>query len=191
MNQPTSVLYPGQSRPDYKPHAGFRYDGTGQTNAVTVVAPMDGIVFRGARFLEGGEIQYTFDLINSCGIMHRVGHLRELTARFQAIADGFPSATEGDSRTTNVSGQTVTAGEAIATAIGFRTTNNRFYDWGVFDLRQRNARSADAAWAAAHPGELAHYALCVFDLLPAGDAARIRSLPAADPTAGRTSDFCR
>lgn len=189
--RPTSVLYPGQTRGSYKPHGGFRFDGAGQTNAVTVQAPMEAAVARGARYLEGGEIQYLFDFINACGVMYRFDHLRDLSVRFQALADSFPAAAEGASATTVVSGQTVTAGETIATAVGFRITANISLDWGVYDLRQRNASSADPAWLASHPGELAPYGICWFDLLPAADAARVRALPPGDAQAGRTSDYCR
>src|SRR5206468_3880558 len=85
------------------------------------------------------------------GIMVRVGHLRDLAARFQQLADAFPPPLEGDSHTTNVApGQTVTVGETIATAVGLRATKNVFFDFGVYDLRARNAASANPAWLAEH-----------------------------------------
>ncbi|MFM8535379.1 MAG: hypothetical protein ACKOEC_17615 [Acidimicrobiia bacterium] len=189
MSRVTSILFPGQVRGgNYKPHGGFRFDGSGQTNAATITAAMDASVFRGARYLESGQVQYLFDFINACGYMFRLDHLRELSAKFQAIANGFPAAAEGGSQTTTVSGQTVTAGETIATAVGF--TNNVSVDFGVYDLRQRNSASGDPAWLAGHPGELASYAVCWFDLLPSADAARVRSLPASTND-GRVSDYCR
>jgi len=61
----------------------------------------------------------------------------------------------------------------------------------VFDLRQRNAVSADPAWLAAHNNETAPFGTCWFDLLSAADAARVRSLPPTDGVMGRTSDYCR
>jgi hypothetical protein len=192
IDRATSVLYPGQTRGgDYKPHGGFRFDGAGQTNSVTVTAPMAATVLRGSRYLEGGEIQYLFDFVNACGILYRFDHLRDLSARFQAMADAFPSATEGASATTTISGQAVSSGETIATAVGHRTPSNVSFDWGVYDLRQRNASSADPGWLASHPGEMAPYGICWFDLLPAADAARVRALPPGDGQAGRTSDYCR
>jgi hypothetical protein len=188
----TSVLYPGQTRGgDYKPHGGFRFDGPGQTNDVVVSLPMTSTIYRGTRFLVDGEIQYGFDFISECGIMQRIGHLRDLTPRFAALAATLPAAAEGDSRFTTFSGQVATAGEAIATATGIRANTNVFVDWGVYDLRQRNASSGDPAWFAAHPGEIAPYAVCWFDLLSSSNAAIVRSLPPADPTSGRSSDFCR
>lgn len=185
----TSILYPGQRRNEYKAHGGFRFDGPGQTAAVTVTAPMDGTVLRGARYLEGGELQFLFDVVNSCGVLFRFDHLRELSPRFQAMADALPAAAEGASATTLITGQSVASGETIATAIGLR--GNVAVDFGLYDLRSRNASSADPAWLSSHPGELAPYGICWLDNLSAGDAARVRALPPGDQQAGRTSDYCR
>lgn len=184
----TSILYPGQTRGEYKPHGGFRFDGAGTTNDIAVSMPMAGTIYRGARYLTGGEIQYEFDFINDCGLMHRLGHLRDLSPKFAALAATLPVAVEGDSRTTNfAAGLTVAAGERVATAVGLRTTSNAFLDWGVYDLRQRNAASANPQWLAAHPGDLAPYAICWLDNV----TSSVKALPPADPTAGRTSDFCK
>lgn len=189
----TSVLYPGQTRGEYKPHGGFRFDGTGQTNDVAVRAPFSGMALRGSRyFVQGTEIQYSIDVMHPCGMMFRFGHLRELTGKFQALADTLPAPSELDSRTTNFTpGTMLTDGELIATAVGVRTTANVFVDWGVYDLRQRNASSADPAWLAAHPGDVAPFAICWFDMLTPANTAIVRALPSADGQMGRTSDFCR
>lgn len=188
----TSILYPGQTRGDYKPHGGFRFDLPGQTNDVMVTSPFTGTIYRGARYLVSGEVQYTFDIIMPCGFMTRLGHLRELTPKFQTIAEQLPPPVDGDSRTTNfTAGLTVTAGEAIATATGLRGSVNVFLDWGVYDLRQRNASSADPAWFAAHPGDVAPYAVCWFDYVSAANGAAVRALPSSDGVMGKTSDFCR
>lgn len=190
----TSILYPGQIRGEFKPHGGFRFDQPGQTTAITVTAPIDAVVYRGGRYtVGGGEIQYTFDFINSCGIMYRFGHLRDLPAKMQAMADTLPPPSELDSRTTVLApGLTVSAGETIATGVGTRDSAlNVFVDYGVYDLRQRNAASQDAGWAAAHPGDVAQYGICWFEWLSAGDAALVRGLPPADGQMGKTSDFCK
>ena len=79
----------------------------------------------------------------------------------------------------------MTAGETIATAVGFRTTNNAGVDWGVYDLRQRNAATA------ARSGELAPFGTCWLDLMSASNNAIVRALPPGDATQGRTSDYCR
>ena len=189
----TSILYPGQVRGEFKPHGGFRFDQPGQTNDVAVRAPFSGMALRGSRyFVQGTEIQYSIDVMHPCGMMFRFGHLRELTSKFQALADTLPAPNELDSRTTNFApGTLVTDGEQIATAVGVRSTSNVFVDWGVYDLRQKNASAADAAWWAAHPGDVAPFALCWFDMLTPANTAIVRGLPSADGTMGRTSDFCR
>ena len=150
---------------------------------------MSGYLYRGARYIEGGEVQYLFDIVNSCGVMHRFDHLLTLSSRFQAFADTLPAASASSATTAFPAGTTVTEGETIATAVGFRTTGNTSVDWGAYDLRQKNAASADAAWLAAHPGEQAPYALCWLDNV--AQSAQLRALPGGDGTAGKTSDYCR
>lgn len=192
MTRVTSILYPGQVRGDYKAHGGFRFDMPGQTTAVNVNATMSGKLLRAARYLATGEIQYTFDFVNDCGIMFRFGHLRDLAPKFQAIADTLPAPIELDSRSTRISGVTVAVGELVATGVGLRdSANNVFMDYGVYDLRQRNASSQDPAWLAAHDNDTMAYGICWFDLLSAADATLVRSLPPADGVMGKTSDYCR
>ena len=196
LSRVTSILYPGQMRGNaprrgYKPHGGFRFDAPGETDDITVVAPMAATIYRAARGLDNGEIQYMFDFINACGVLYRLSHLRDLSPRFQQIAASLPPAVEGDSRTSPVAaGQNVAVGETIATTVGYRS-GNFFFDWGVYDLRARNEASADPAWLAQHPGEQAPYAIYWFDHLSPGDRAIVRSLPPADWQSGATSDYCR
>lgn len=103
LSRVTSILYPGQTRGSaYKPHGGFRFDAPGETGDITVVAPMASTAYRASRGLDNGEIQYMFDIINACGILYRLGHLRDLSPRFQQIAASLPPAVEGDSRTSPV-----------------------------------------------------------------------------------------
>jgi len=156
LSRVTSILYPGQTRGSaYKPHGGFRFDAAGETGDITVVAPMVSTVYRASRDLDNGEIQYMFNFINACGILHRLGHLRDLSPRFQQIAASLPPAVEGDSRTSPVAaGQNVAVGETIATTVGYRSENFSL-DLGVYDLRARNEASADPGWLAQHPGEQA------------------------------------
>jgi hypothetical protein len=82
-------------------------------------------------------------------------------------------------------------GELTGTATGLRNTSNIFLDYGMYDLRARNASSANPAWLAEHNNDTHAYGVCWFDHLPPGDAARVRTLPAADAHMGRTSDYCR
>lgn len=179
----TSILYPGQTRGgDYKAHGGFRFDGTGQSNQVNVVAAIAGTVVRGERDNTNGVVQYGFEIINSCGVMMRIGHLLELSPQFAAIANSLPPAS-ASSEFHSVSGHTVTAGAPIATAIGL--PGNVFMDFGVYDLRSRNPATTGMT------GELKPYGICWLDALPTADATRVRSLPAADGESGKRSDYCR
>lgn len=190
----TSILYPGQTRGgNYKAHGGIRFDSS-KDNSVTVMAPIDGYVYRGARYLVNGETQYTFDVINSCGVMFRLGHLLKLTPKFQALADKFPAAQENDSRTTNIDTTVnVTAGEAFATKVGTTVGGvNTFFDFGVYDLRSPNSASKQAGYLQQHDLELAGHAVCwLKGWLPTGAENIVNSLPAGDPTSGKNSDYCK
>lgn len=202
LDKATALLYPGQERRgtfegmggNYKPHGGFRFDNS-KADDIDVVAPVDGYVYRGTRFLSEGEIQYSFDLIHPCGMMIRVGHLRELSPTFQKYADAFPPAKELDSRTERVTGfPRVKAGDVIATSSGYKTTsNNTFFDLGVFDLRKTNEASKNAAFQTKHADTKEHtwHAVCWLDMLPKKDADFVKSLPPGDPTSGKTSDYCK
>ncbi len=186
----TSVLYPGQVRGDYKAHGGFRFDGL-PADAVTVTSPVDGIALRGSRYLASGEIQYTLDIVDPCGRMVRLGHLRTLTPEWESRFEALPAPVELDSRSTQFQQAiTVARGEVIATAVGVIGTSNTFVDIGMYDLRQRNASAADPAWLAEHNNDTHAYGLCWFRLLSPEAQARIDSLPAADGQMGRTSDYC-
>jgi len=192
LSNVTSVLYPGQVRGNgFRPHGGFRFDRPGQPNDIVVRAPMDGAIHRMARYLEGGELQHMIDILHECGILHRFDHLLALPPPLEAIAGLLPPPVEGDSRTTPVgAGHVVRAGDTLATSIGARS-GNRFIDWGVYDLRMRNAASEDPAWLASHPGEFASYAICWLDYLEPGDAAIVRSLPPGSSESGALSAYCR
>lgn len=194
VSRVTSILYPGQTRGgNYKPHGGFRFD-TIEDNQMEVTVPMDSVVTEGARYLVGGEIQYTFDFIAPCGVMFRLGHLLTLSPKFQEIADTFPAARENDSRTTQVNPPiSVKAGENIATAIGVKADTNTFVDFGVYDLRKTNSASQNSTWAGEHAEgkSLEWYAICWFDNLGPDDSALVKSLPSADSQGGKTSDYCK
>jgi len=191
LSRVTSILYPGQLRGGYyKPHGGFRFDRQGQS-ADWLVAPINATIYQGVRALVVGrsspdEVEYMFDFINACGIMYRFGHLRTLSARLQQVAETLPLPAE-HSRTTLVApGQIIAQGEVLATAI----TMGSGVDWGVFDLRSRNAASETSPWMNRE-SSLDAYGICWFDTLVPSDAARVRSLPSADSVAGSMSDYCR
>lgn len=188
----TAVLYPGQTRGgQYKPHGGFRFDRSTNTD-ITVVAPMDADVVNAARYIESGETQYLFTFLNSCGIMYRFDHLLTLSPAMQKIADALPPAQEGDSRTTNLQTPVpVQAGDTIATAVGFLRTKNVSVDFGVYDLRSKNAASATADYSRAHSSDLEQHAICWLPILPGTDATNVAALPAGDQASGKKSDYCQ
>ncbi len=185
----TSILYPGQTRGQYKPHGGFRLN----SGDITVTAPMDAVITRGSRYIEQGETQILLEFVNSCGIMYRFDHLRTLSPAMQAVVDTFPPAQVDDSRTTNLTSTvTVKKGDTIATAIGFAKTSNFGFDFGVYDLRQANTASKTAGWASMHKfPELENYATCWLDLLDDSVKTTIKNLPPGDQTSGKTSDYCK
>lgn len=142
--------------------------------------------------LEQGEVQYLFDFVNPCGILIRFDHVLTLTPEFPAYADQLPAAQPDDSRTSPLPRDFFAAGTPVATAVGFATTANTSFDFGVYDLRAPNIAWQDPEYQSAHQGEReqAAYAVCWFDWLVDDAAARVRSLPAGDPQSGTTSDYC-
>jgi len=190
VSKASSILYPGQTRGEYKPHGGFRFD-TATTSQVSVVSPIDGQIIRGGRLLVSGELQYYFDIITPCGWMLRLGHLLTLTPKFQAIAETFPPAKEMDSRSNSVNPPVaVTAGEEMATAVGVTKGGlNVFFDFGMYDFSKKNAASQNATWEAQHSGELDQYGVCWLDFLPSADSIKVKSLKSGDPKATE-SDYC-
>ncbi|MBI5467318.1 MAG: hypothetical protein HY975_03875 [Candidatus Kerfeldbacteria bacterium] len=189
VTKASSVLYPGQERGgQYKPHGGFRLDGQAY-NTVTITAPFDGYVVAGSRHYEGADIQYYFDVIHPCGIRYRLDHLNTLSPTFAALADVLPLPTTS-SVSYELKPKLIKAGTVIATAVGH--PDNVGFDFGLYDLRKRNAASHDAAYQAAHADMIgnAYYAVCWFDWLSAADEAAVRALPPGDGINGANSDYC-
>jgi prepilin-type N-terminal cleavage/methylation domain-containing protein len=193
VSKVTSVLYPGQTRGgNYKPHGGFRFDNS-TDNKITVTAPIDGYLVRGGSYIAEGEVQYTFDAMNNCGVMYRIGHIRELPANLQKIADTWPKPTSSSATQPISPTVVVKQGDVLATKVGILSENNTFFDWGVYDYRQDNEASKSQAYKTAHPmGELTWYAVCWLDgWLPSSDQATLTKLPAGDPASGKSSDYCK
>ena len=197
INKVTSVLYPGQYRGGiYRPYGGLRFDKSAN-DEITVKAPFDGSVIDGGQYIAEGsdnDVQYTFDVMNDCGMMYRVGHLLTLSKKMADIARIFPAAAKGDSRTTPIEPVVkIKAGTALATAVGTASGKNVFVDFGVYDWRKLNYISSFPAWINEdqHNNNQAKHAVCWFDQLPTIQAVKIRSLPAGDPASGKISDYCR
>jgi len=185
----SSILYPGQVRGnEYKAHGGFRFDNS-NNNKIEVIAPIDGHVISASRYLQNGEIQYMFEIINSCGIMYRLDHLNSLSDKFQKIVNKLPIAQEGDSRTTNTDFIEVSAGEIIAYEIGIK--NNIFFDFGVYDLRSPNELSKNPSTTINYSKSQAFYGVCWLDLLPQNDMIIAKKLNGGDSINGKKSDYCK
>lgn len=185
----SGILYPGQKRGgNYKPHGGFKLNTP--SNEAEVVAIMDGYVTSGSRYIEAGEVQYMFTIVNNCGIAYRYDHLLELSPTFQKLADLLPEPKKDDSRTTNITqNNRVKSGDVIATAVGFKNTANHSFDLGVYDYRQTNDAAKRGTINAQGLPDLsqAGYALCWLDMFEDVD---YRSYPAVDAASGKTSDYC-
>jgi len=109
------------------------------------------------------------------------------------LADMLPEAKADDSRTTKLSPTAVTAGETIATAVGFAKTSNVSVDFGVYDLRAPNTASKSSAYQTEHKDQasLAYFGVCWLDLFSSDDKLAAKALPGGDATAGKTSDYCK
>lgn len=187
LNLVTSILYPGQVRgSDFKPHGGFRTDGT--TGPVEVRAPFEGYVWNVARFYDAAGIHYMFDIQHPCGMMYRLGHLGAVPQKFQDIVSKLPEPAFGDSRTTEVEPVFVEAGEIIATD----TQESTGFDLGVYDLRKENEASKDPAFREAHKDEpyQAYHALCWLNYLPEDQQATVKNFPGGDGISGKNSAYC-
>ena len=141
-----------------------------------------------------------FEFENDCGLKYRLDHLKTLSAKLQAIANKLPEAKIDDSLTTEIKGNlSVTAGEIVATAVGFEKSpddinrRNVGFDFGLYDTRQKNESANDPAWVTAHQedGDQAIYGVCWIDWLPTFDATVLRALPRTDGKTGKESDYCR
>jgi hypothetical protein len=193
LSKVRAILYPGQVRGgNYKPHGGFLMSG--DSNDITVAAPMDATVVHGSRYIESGEVQHLLFFINDCGIAYRFDHLLTLSPAMQKLADTLPAAKKDDSRTTNFEKPVkIKKGEAIATAVGFKVTKNIGFDWGVYDLRTMNEASKNAAYASKNGqfSSQAFYAVCWLNWLSPKNSEIAKALPAGDMVNGSKSDYCK
>ncbi len=181
----TGIIYPGQYRGgDFKAHGGFRFSDD-ETRAIEVRAPIDGYIFIASRYLGSDptnttDVQYLLDIVAPCGIMARLDHLTILSDKLQSAFDFLPEPTPLDSRGTYLPEPVfVERGEVLATAVGFSQSQNIFFVFGLYDLRQKNEASSKADWPSddyGNPGQ-APYALYWLDLLPDGVGDQLRSLP--------------
>jgi len=193
VSKATAVLYPGQVRGgDFKPHGGL----AATDNNVAVVAVMDAYAYRGARYIEDGEVQYLFDFVNPCGLMYRLDHLYTLSDDMMKLANQLPEPKPDESRTFKFTDNIlVKQGTTIATVLGHVKTKNAGFDLGVFDLRQPNEASKTNNLYKTDSKrigdkEQSFYAVCWFDWLTGSEKQTIKALPLRG-IEGKTSDYCK
>jgi hypothetical protein len=195
----TNVLMPGQVRgSDFKPHGGLSSDSPAN-NSLVVATVRDAYLYRGAQYIaeDMGQtaVQYMFDFMDSCGIMFRFDHLATLTDQFKAYDKQMPVPQLNDSRTTVFNDHPfIPKGTVVATEIGIKPTKNSFFDFGVYDLRQRNEASKTDLYKTDQlrisDKEQSFYAVCWFDLLPTAQKAIVKGLPQRGGEAQGGSDYC-
>ena len=181
LTKVTAILYPGQERGgDFKPHGGFRFDNT-KDNNLEVRAPMEAVLSEASQYIEQGEVQYLLDFLSDCGIRYRFDHLLVLSPKIAKAVEGLPKPKTDDTHTNSIKGEVkVERGEVIATAVGLLGNSNVFVDFGVYDMRGKNKFQ--------NPRDSA---VCWFDLLPASDSAKVKSLPPGDSKSGSQSSLCK
>lgn len=193
VSKVTAPLFPGQYRNgDYKAHGGFRFDKS-RSKDITVKLPFDATLIGLTRYYEADEIQYVVDFLHPCGVAIRFDHLQALSPKLQAVAETTPEPKVDDSRGMPLADTIdMIAGEVVATAVGFPKIRNVGVDFGVYDYRQRNRIAENDTWRQIHRDFASQhwFGVCWFDLLPAADAAQIKSLGPTDPRVTEVSDYC-
>jgi hypothetical protein len=193
-----SILQPGQSRGgSFKPHGGVRWSNYGEyVSGVRITVPFDGVVTKAWHYTTGGTYQFGVDIVNPCGFMVRLGHLRTPSPAFSTILATLGSAAPDDSRETLLNPPvTVKAGAVIATEVGNPDPSNpdflgSYIDFGLLDLRSPNTTSgASSATNAAN--EYSLFSVCWYEAeyLAAADRMIAAALPfsGGDPS----SAYCR
>lgn len=195
VDKVNSVLLPGQVRgTDFKPHGGLATDKEPH-NDLEVSTVRDAYLYRGSRYISFGEVQYMFDFIDPCGVMFRLDHLGTITDEFQQYVDRMPEPQPEDSRTTRFDDNPwIPKGTLVATSIGIKADKNSFFDFGVYDLRKRNAASETELYKTDQlrisDKEQSFFSLCWFNNLPEPDKSKVLSYPERDGARSGKSDYC-
>lgn len=181
----TAIMYPGQIRNNvYKSEGGFAF--TSSSKNVSVRAPLGGYLVKARRYVAQGETQYLLVFINSCGIMYRFDHLRELDEKYKAVVDKVPETKTNETQLTTITAPFYTrAGELIGRKVGSTSTRNIFVEFGVYDLRKKTSVSK------TNDKEYAPYGICWFNYFDKEISSLLKGLPLRDQASGRTSDYCK
>lgn len=193
-----SILQPGQSRGgSFKPHGGIRWSNYGEyVPGVRIAVPFDGVVTKAWHYTAGGTYQFGVDIVNPCGFMVRLGHLRTPSPAFSKILATLGPAAPDDSRETLLNPPVaVKAGAVIATEVGNPDPSNpdflgSYIDFGLLDLRTPNTTSGSSS-ATNAANEYSLYSVCWYEAeyLAAADRMIAAALPfsGGDPS----SAYCR
>ena len=184
---------------NYKPHGGMRRIDM-ESGKIVSKRPTDATLTGITRYFEGNpaELQYLLTFETDCGIAFRFDHIYSLTPAFQAIAETTPEPKKDDTSGNPNAPFTrtkFTAGDVVATAVGFPRIKNFGFDFGVYAYRKRNTISKNKTWAAIHTTYQATewFGACWPDMLPAPDKARAKelSLVVINPAKPNLiSDYC-
>jgi hypothetical protein len=183
LSQLMVIGMPGTYRGyNYKPHGGMRLSNP-ESGKVEVRMPTDATLVGLTRYYEGNpaELQYLLTFETSCGIAFRFDHLYTLAPAFQTIANTTPEPQKDNTRTnpnTPFKRTSFKASDLVATEVGFQSTKNFGFDFGVYDYRHRNQISKNQQWTALHNQyqSLEWFGTCWLEQLPGADAAKAKEL---------------
>lgn len=199
LNEVESIGMPGlYINSSYKVHGGMRLPvaSKGQTD---IRLPMDATLSGLKRYYDGQttDMQYLVSFENDCGIQIYFDHLNNLSPDLQKLAENTPEPTINDTRSNPSDAPPrvkFRAGDIIATRIGFPSTDNYGFDFGVVDYRHRNKISEDKKWADLHQEFMTTewYGVCWLDMLPGAKKAEtlIKLQTDSRRTQKFVSDYC-
>ena len=168
----------------------------GQAN---IRLPMDATLTGLKRYYDGQttDMQHLVSFENDCGIQIYFDHLNVLSPTLQKLAENTPEPTVNDTRSNPSDAPPRTkfkAGDIIATGVGFPSTDNYGFDFGVVDYRQRNEISKNEKWADLHQEFITTewYGVCWLDKLPGAEKAKtlIKLQTDTRRTQKFVSDYC-
>jgi hypothetical protein len=156
----TEVGQPGRiGVDDYKGHGYFRIPN--QYIDTEVHLPIDATLYAGARYTEGGEVQYLLFFRSPCeGLSFRFDHIAVPNPDIESLFIEEPK--EGDSRTSEIGPLAMSEGDVIG------TPGNVFVDFGVYDDFRRLP-------TPKHPNAGGLAAVCFYDFFSSEIASTLRS----------------
>lgn len=191
----TPGLYINKS---YKVHGGMRLP-VSSGGHVDIRLPIDATLTGLKRYYDGQtqDMQHLVSFVNDCGIQIYFDHLNVLSDDLQKLAERTPAPTINDTRSNPSDAPPRTkfkAGDIIATTVGFPSTDNYGFDFGVVDYRQRNQISQNKKWANLHREykTTEWYGVCWLDMLPGAEKAKtlIKLQTDTRRTQKFVSDYC-